>query len=439
MKTKINKKTWLSIVIFSLVGQIAWTMENMFYNLYIVDQFNANPSSIALMVSLSALTATITTLFMGALSDKIGKRKLFILSGYFLWGITILSFIFINNKYISSATLGVTLVILLDCLMTFFGSTSNDAAYNAYLTEISDDSNRGKIEGINSAMPLVSILIVFGGLSSFAKIQENGTDTWHIVFIIIGALVMLAGIIGIFTIKEPKIEVKKDEPYFKNIFYGFRPSVIKENKTLYIIFIAFAIFGISLQVYMPYYILYLQKAVKPIEFASSIGFDSYVIVMAPAIVVASIFTILYGRIIDKLGFIKSLVPTLIIYALGLVFLTISKDTITMFIGCLLMMSGYLAATASFNTVIRKYTPKDKVGLFQGLRIISSVLIPMLIGPWIGSTLCGGGALFGVLENEATFKVSQNVFLGGLIVIVLIVIPLYFIFKSKENRNREVGK
>lgn len=439
MKTKINKKTWLSIVIFSLVGQIAWTMENMFYNLYIVDQFNANPSSIALMVSLSALTATITTLFMGALSDKIGKRKLFILSGYFLWGITILSFIFINNKYISSATLGVTLVILLDCLMTFFGSTSNDAAYNAYLTEISDDSNRGKIEGINSAMPLVSILIVFGGLSSFAKIQENGTDTWHIVFIIIGALVMLAGIIGIFTIKEPKIEVKKDEPYFKNIFYGFRPSVIKENKTLYIIFIAFAIFGISLQVYMPYYILYLQKAVKPIEFASSIGFDSYVIVMAPAIVIASIFTILYGRIIDKLGFIKSLVPTLIIYALGLVFLTISKDTITMFIGCLLMMSGYLAATASFNTVIRKYTPKDKVGLFQGLRIISSVLIPMLIGPWIGSTLCGGGALFGVLENEATFKVSQNVFLGGLIVIILIVIPLYFIFKSKENKNNEVSK
>lgn len=250
---------------------------------------------------------------------------------------------------------------------------------------------------------------------------------------------MLAGIIGIFTIKEPKIEVKKDEPYFKNIFYGFRPSVIKENKTLYIIFIAFAIFGISLQVYMPYYILYLQKAVKPIEFASSIGFDSYVIVMAPAIVIASIFTILYGRIIDKLGFIKSLVPTLIIYALGLVFLTISKDTITMFIGCLLMMSGYLAATASFNTVIRKYTPKDKVGLFQGLRIISSVLIPMLIGPWIGSTLCGGGALFGVLENEATFKVSQNVFLGGLIVIILIVIPLYFIFKSKENKNDEVSK
>ena len=35
MQTKKGKKTWLSIVIFSLVGQIAWTMENMFYNLSI--------------------------------------------------------------------------------------------------------------------------------------------------------------------------------------------------------------------------------------------------------------------------------------------------------------------------------------------------------------------------------------------------------------------
>ena len=57
MQTKLGKKTWLSIVIFSLVGQIAWTMENMFYNLYIVDQFNASSNAIALMVSLSAVTA----------------------------------------------------------------------------------------------------------------------------------------------------------------------------------------------------------------------------------------------------------------------------------------------------------------------------------------------------------------------------------------------
>ena len=78
-----------------------------------------------------------------------------------------MSFIFVNSQYIASASLGVALVILLDCLMTFFGSTANDASYNAYLTEITDETNRGKVEGVNSAMPLVSILIVGDEGTSF--------------------------------------------------------------------------------------------------------------------------------------------------------------------------------------------------------------------------------------------------------------------------------
>lgn len=427
MEKKLGKKAWLSIIIFSLVGQIAWTMENMFYNLYIVEQFNASTNQIALMVSLSALTATLTTLFMGALSDKIGKRKIFIVSGYFLWGITILSFIFVNNKYISSSILGVALVILLDCLMTFFGSTANDAAYNAYLTETTDETNRGKVEGVNSAMPLIAILIVFGGLSSFAK-----GETWSIVYLIIGVIVLLSGVLGIFTIKEPKNIERKNESYFKNIFYGFKPSVIKENKILYIILIAFAIFGISLQVFMPFYIIYLQNAGLEIEFAAALGFDSYVIIMAPAIIIAAVFTIIYGRLIDKLSFIKSLIPTITIYIIGLLLLTIFKTEIMMFVGCMLMMCGYLGATASFNTVIRKYTPQDKVGLFQGLRIVAQVLIPMLIGPWIGSVICGGGAIFGVAEEG--FNVSPYIFLGAIIVVLFIIIPILFI-KEKKNYNK----
>lgn len=422
---KLSKSTWLSIVLFSLVGQIAWTMENMFYNVFIQKEFNASTTSIALMVSLSALTATFTTLFMGALSDKIGKRKPFMVAGYFLWALIILSFIFIDNKYISSAGLGIALVVLGDCLMTFFGSTANDAAFNAYLTDITDDQNRGKVEGVNSAMPLISILIVFGGLSSFA-----GGDTWYIIFLIIGVLVLACGVIGIFTIKDPILETKKDESYFKNIFYGFRPSVVKENKKLYIVLISFALFGISLQVYMPYYILYLENAGITLALADAINMPGYVVIMAPAIIIAAVFTVFYGRLIDRLGFIKSLIPTLVIYILGLTILSISKETLALFIGCLLMMSGYLSATASFNAVIRKYTPSAKAGLFQGLRMFASVLIPMLIGPWIGSTICGGGATFGVVGES--FTVSKYVFLGGLIAGLFVIVPLFFLKEQNEN-------
>jgi len=54
--------------------------------------------------------------------------------------------------------LGITLTIACDCLMTFFGSAANDACFNAWLTDITDDTNRGRVEGVNSSMPLLSML-----------------------------------------------------------------------------------------------------------------------------------------------------------------------------------------------------------------------------------------------------------------------------------------
>mgnify|MGYP003292292270 CR=1 FL=1 len=68
---------FLALVIFSLTGQIAWVVENMYFNVFIYKMFNASAEDISLMVSASAISATVTTILIGALSDKIGKRKLY--------------------------------------------------------------------------------------------------------------------------------------------------------------------------------------------------------------------------------------------------------------------------------------------------------------------------------------------------------------------------
>ena len=34
-KKKMSARFWLSLVIFSLVGQVAWVVENMYLNLYL--------------------------------------------------------------------------------------------------------------------------------------------------------------------------------------------------------------------------------------------------------------------------------------------------------------------------------------------------------------------------------------------------------------------
>ena len=100
-KRKKGSCFWLALTLFSLMGQIAWVVENMYLNVFIYETFNATPDHIWYMVAASAVTAALTTVFMGALSDKIGKRKLFICGGYILWGVSIFSFVFLRTDIIN--------------------------------------------------------------------------------------------------------------------------------------------------------------------------------------------------------------------------------------------------------------------------------------------------------------------------------------------------
>ena len=201
-----KKKFYLALVVFSFVGQVAWVVENMYFNVFIYKMFNASAGQISLMVGASAVAAALTTVFIGALSDKLQKRKIFMCAGYIAWGVSILSFAMIRLDVISAvfgvtagaASLAVTLVIVMDCVMTFFGSSANDAAYNAWLTDITDATNRGRAEGINSMMPLLAVIAVFGGFMGFDLELES---SWVWIYVIIGGLVLVIGVLGFFIVE----------------------------------------------------------------------------------------------------------------------------------------------------------------------------------------------------------------------------------------------
>ncbi len=412
---QINKqKFYASLIIFSLVGQIAWVVENMYFNVFIYNMFNASPADISAMVAASAIAATVTTLLIGALSDKLGKRKIFMCLGYILWGISILSFSFIRVDIIgklfpavSASAVCITLVIIMDCVMTFFGSSANDAAFNAWLTDMTDNTNRGKAEGINAMMPLVAILAVFGGFMSF---DLTKSESWTAIFAIIGIVVIIIGILGFFIIESNEQKSPENTSYFKNIFYGFRPSVIKANVPLYLYLIAFAIFGISIQIFMPYLIIYYEK---------TLALEGYVLIMAPAIVLASIFTVFWGRAYDKFGFNKSIIPSLSLLAAGYILLFAFTNTVFVFIGSLLMMCGYLSGAAVFGAIIRDKTPESKAGMFQGLRIIGQVLIPGVVGPMIAKEILRNAEVITNSDGTTSFLPSKWIFIGALVVIAVL--------------------
>ncbi len=426
-RKKLSLRFWAALVVFSLVGQVAWVVENMYFNVFIYKMFHASAAAISLMVAASAVAATLTTILIGALSDKLGKRKLFMCGGYILWGVSIWSFALIRTDVItklfpavvSAASMGVSLVIVMDCVMTFFGSSANDACFNAWLTDSTDETNRGAAEGVNAMMPLLAILVVFGGFMGF---DLDRAESWVTIYTVIGAVVLGIGILGFFLIREPRVDTSANQNMLKNICYGFRPSVMRQNPVLYLTLAAFAIFGISIQIFMPYLILYYEI---------SLGMENYVLIMAPAIILAAVITVFYGRLYDKYHFRGTFLPMLGMLCLGYVLLYLTRSTALVFVGSLLMMSGYLAGMAVFGAMLRDHTPQNRAGMFQGLRIFGQVLIPGVIGPWIGAWVLRNADTIVGDDGTVSFIPHAGIFLAALAAALFVIFPVLPIFKREK--------
>ncbi len=405
MATKLDKKFWIAMLVFGLMGQVAWVVENMYFNVFIYKMFNATASEISAMVMASAVVAALTTIIMGAVSDKVGKRKAFMSVGYIIWGISIISFAYIKS---------VTMTIVMDCVMTFFGSTANDAAYNAWLTDKGDETNRGRIEGFNSMMPLVAILVVFGGFMSF---NLDTHKAWTTIYYIIGIATTLIGILGLFIIEDAPNLKKEEKSYGETLIYSFRPNVIKENTNLYSVLMAFAVFGISIQIFMPYLIIYYEK---------TLGITNYVLIMAPAIIAAAVVTALYGKVYDNYGFNFSIRIPVAMLALGCFMLYIGREILPVFVGSLFMMSGYLTGMSVFGAKIRDLIPENRAGQFQGVRIIGQVFVPGLIGPAIGAVVLKNAELITNSDGTTSFLPNANIWKAAIFVLAVLVVVLMLI-------------
>lgn len=436
MDNKIGLRKWMTFILAGFVGQIAWALENMYLSTYAF--YAAHDIQVmSLMTALSAVTATVTTLFMGALSDKLHKRKAFIAFGYIIWGLSIAIFAFLDphpSAALSivggSAALAGAMIVLMDCVMTFFGSTANDAAFNAYVTDNTEESYRGKVESVLSILPMISmILITVLATVAFGCSVDGGN--WGIFFYAIGGITTVIGIVLLFLIpKDKEVSVKETdkENYFKNIFYGFRPKVIKDNKFLYLSLICFSVFSIAIQIFFPYLIVYIQKTLK-FE-----GLD-FMVTMGAVLVVSSIITVVIGLFMDKWGKNKLIIPALAVATTGAILFIFAENVPFVIVSGIILMSGYMVLTALFGAKVRDYTPEGKAGLFQGIRLLFVVMIPMVTGPYIGQALCNINPKYYIDDYGQEVLLPNNlIFLGLAVVLALTIIPVIILMKKEKEQN-----
>lgn len=440
--SKVGFRDWFAFILIGLAGQLAWNVENMYLNKFIFSFGSSDYTSmITLTVAISAVVACLTTIFMGALSDKLNKRKIFISVGYILWGISTAAFglISVENVHVlfpaaSAASVASILVIIFDAIMTFFGSTANDAAFNSYVTKNVDSKNRGKVEGVLSILPLVAMVIIFAGLDSLTSAPNA---RWDIFFFIIGGFAFVVGILSIFLLKKEVKMEKATSTYLSVLADGFKPKTIKENKDLYIVLIAYLIYGIATQVFFPYLIIYFQNSLE-------ISGTNFIIALGIILVVGSILTVIFGILMDKIkhGKVIFTIPATLILSLGcfLVYLVKPGDLTFAIIAGTIMIFGYIYLGTVLNTLVRDSIPKEKEGVFMGVRMIFVVMIPMVTGPYIGQYITDNYATSTYIGDYGT---EQNlppalIWLVSSLIVLLVLIPLviYVIRYFKNNSYKK---
>ena len=437
---KLSKSLIMNILLFGFMGQVAWAVENNFFNLFLFNEIGGDSTDISNMVAASSIVADLTTLFMGSLSHKINTRKILICGGYIVWGITVMAFAFISPENVAkimgttptaAIATTVTLVIVMDCLMTFMGSTSNDAAFNAWITDITSPSNRAKTESILALLPVIAMVVVtaaFGALS--------GSFGYPACFIGLGLIVTLCGVIGIFSIKESRNGVKSNVSFIECLTYGFKPSVIKANKSLYLSLVSMGIFAIASQIFFPYLFIYVDHYID----METLKLTVPTIILAVAVIGGSIAALVSIILLsDKKSKAPFLFPSAAFFIIGLILVYFADKNIIYFaLAAVIALVGYGLLMIMLNAAIRDFTPEDKAGQLQGIRMIFSVLLPMLIGPRVAAKITD---IFATAQYQNEYGImvdipAPHIYLGAAVAGALIVIPLFFLAKDFKKQNAE---
>ncbi len=437
--SKISIGSWVVIWVAGLAGQLAWNIENQWFNTFVYAKIAPNPNIITWMVAVSAIVSTLSTFFSGTASDRVGKRKPFIVIGYVLWGLFTIFFGTTEYMALTNIVAMTTMVVVADALMSFFGSLGNDAGFNPWTTDISNKQNRGMLGAVIAVQPVIATII--GSLLGGVIISALG---YMAFFGIMGGLVMLIGIYCGFAVKDSKtLKPSIDPKGFGHQFASaFNFKLLKKNSLLLLVLCIFSVFFISFNVYFPHMLNY---------FIYTRGYDEGMagILLGIGLILAIPFTLFAGKFINKSRFVSTISFALITNIIGLIVMALSGGirggvaTAILILGIFLVGGGYMVVYQSLMIWCKNLYPENQRGQLEGVRLFFYVCVPMVFGPLIAnpvienfgkpiSLIYPTGKLSGYAPNEVLFYVAVPV-------AILTFIPLIAAFYKQKKQDKVISE
>ncbi|MBN2385640.1 MAG: MFS transporter [Anaerolineales bacterium] len=424
-KRSLPPRIWTALLLLGFSGQLAWGVENQYFNTFLYENITPDPRPISWMVAASALTATLTTILMGALSDRTrkgwGKRKLFILAGYLAWGV--FTALFPAAAYLRPVGLAIGIAILFDSIMTFFGSTANDAALNAYVTDVTTDQNRGRVVGVMQILTWVAILIVYG--ASGLIIDAWGYFTF---FYMVGGLVFVLGLAGGLLVRETPDTSPVQGSYWGQIADSFRTRTLRKNRDLFLLLFALTLYGIAEQIFFPYLIIYLNHHLQLPTTQSSLVI--FVCILVGGILLAYPF----GLLADRVGRRKLAFGAIFIKMTGLILFSLTGDLLFLTLTGILWLAGMSAWMIATGAWTKDLYPEDRRGQFAGYFILFTVAFTMIPGPLIGGWLASTFGTPIVLDGQPGFVPPPLVFQIAGLATLLAALPLLAVKDRRPDKE-----
>ena len=421
--TTLTSRTWLALILLGFAGQLAWGVENQYFNTFLYDNISPDPRPISWMVAASALTATITTILMGTLSDQIrsrwGKRKPFILVGYLAWAVFTAAFP--AAAYLKPVGTAIGVAILFDCVMTFFGSTANDAALNAYVADVTTENNRGRVVGGMQILTWVAILIVYG--VSGLIIEAWGYFTF---FYLIGGLVFLLGLIGGVLIHEKPDPEPPAVSYWRQLTETFRVDSLRTHRDLFLLLTALMLYTIAEQIFFPYIIIYLNHYLELPTLEASLVI--FVAILVGGIALAYPF----GLLADRIGRKKLAVGAIFLKMIGLIAFSLMREFLWLGLTGILWLAAMSAWMISTGAWTKDLYPEDKRGQFTGYFILFTVAFAMIPGPLIGGWLAARYGIPTAIDGKAGFIPSPLIFQVAGLATLIALVPMAFIKAANHD-------
>lgn len=373
----------------SLLTDVSSEMVYPILGLYLAS-LNTPYTIIGIVEGIAESIANLLKVFSGRLSDKLNKRKPFVIFGYSFSTLGKI-FLYLSNSW---------LFVLLARIVDRFGKGIRTAPRDALISESTVDTRKGKIFGLHRAMDtfgaiLGVIFVYFLFLNSKNQIPFKNVFLWSVLPAILAVIIL-------FFVKERYDSSKEKVKKFNFKFYEFK-FIPKKAKIYIIISTLFALGNSSNQ------FLLLR--------AKNLGFSYLETILLYLVYNLSytIFSYPAGVVSDKIGKKTIIFFGYMIYSIVYLFFAVAHKNISNFLWLLFVIYGmYIALVeGQEKAFLSEISPQEYKASILGLQYT-------LVGIMLFPASFIGGFLWDNINPSATFL------FGSIMSFISCILLLFFI-------------